>query len=285
MKSGKAIIHCFSFLSIFLATAIFVNPLTDGIGNGAIRTLLKESLRLLVTVGLFWVYSSKVLKKSNASFGIQRPIKVEKQWILIGLGMPLTVIVFYLLAQYSVFEIQTELSFKTILALLVGSLIVSCSAGIIEEMLFRGYLFKVIEGKWGAASAIVATSVLFGALHLLTGGSLQVLDTLFILTAGTIVGIMFSLIVQKTGNLWNAAAVHTIWNFVLNPRIIGFTNGSDYEGASLVKASFATDSPLVTGGAFGIEAGIPAVILYSAFIWWLVVGKAGKDEYKKSGFN
>lgn len=283
MKWWKVIIHCIAFLTIFLAAAIFVNPLTDGISNGTIRVLLKESLRLFITVGLFWVYSSKVMKKTNASFRIQRPFKADKKWVLIGLGMPLTVIVFYYLADYSVFEIQKDLPIKSVLSLLVGAFFVSCAAGVLEEMLFRGYLFKLIGEKWGTAAAIVGTSVLFGALHLLTAGSLRLFDTLLILFAGTLVGIMFSLIVQKTGNLWNAAAVHAIWNFFLNPNIIGFTHGSDNGGVSLVNAHFAADSQWVTGGAFGIEAGLPALILYSTVIFWLVVAKPGKGVYERSG--
>ncbi|WP_059171700.1 CPBP family intramembrane glutamic endopeptidase [Bacillus sp. FJAT-27445] len=285
MKSGKVFSHCIVFLTIFLAAAIFVNPLTDGIGNDTIRILLKESLRLLMTVGLFWLYSSKVLKKTNASIGICWPFKAGKAWIFIGSGMPLTVIVFYLLTHYAVFEIQAELSIKTVLALLVGSIIVSCSAGIIEEMLFRGYLFKLIEGKWGAAAAIAATSVLFGALHLLTVGSIRLLDALLILAAGTLVGILFSLIVRKTGNLWNAAAVHILWNFVLSPRVVGFTKGANETGVSLITARFETDQIWVTGGAFGIEAGLPSMILYSAVIWWLVVRKTGMDVIEKSSLN
>ncbi|WP_409272709.1 lysostaphin resistance A-like protein [Neobacillus sp. SCS-31] len=285
MKSGKIFIHCIGFLSIFLAAAIFVNPLTDGIGNGTIRILVKESLRLLVTVCLFWLYTKKVLKRANASFGIKLPFKTDKEWILIGLGMPFLVIVFYFLTQYSVFEVQTELSIKTVLPLLVGSFIVSCSAGIIEEVLFRGYLFKLIKGKWGALAAIAATSVLFGALHLLTVGSMRLLDALLILFAGTLAGVLFSLIMHKTGNLWNAAAVHILWNFVLNPRIVGFTKGANEAGVSLLSARFESDHIWVTGGAFGIEAGLPAMVLYSAVIWWLVVRKPGVDIKEKSSLN
>ncbi|WP_053368520.1 CPBP family intramembrane glutamic endopeptidase [Bacillus sp. FJAT-27245] len=279
MRWGKILIHCIGLVSIFLAAAIFVNPLTDGIANGTIRIIVKESLRLLMTVCLFSLYTKKVLKKTNASFGIRRPFKADKAWILLGVGMPLTVIVFYLLSHYAEFVIQAELSIKTVLALLVGSFIVSCSAGIIEEILFRGYLFKLIEGKWGAAAAITATSVLFGALHLLTAGSLQLLDALLILAAGTLAGILFSLIMQKTGNLWNAAAVHILWNFILNPRVVGFTNGANETGVSLINARFETDHIFVTGGAFGIEAGLPSMILYSIVILCLIVRhKNGKNH-------
>ncbi|WP_316572102.1 type II CAAX endopeptidase family protein [Neobacillus sp. YIM B06451] len=285
MKWGKILIHCIVFLSIFLAAAIFVNPLTDGIGNGTIRILVKESFRLLMTVLLFWLYTKKVLKKPNAGFGIKWPFKTDKEWILIGLGMPFLVIVFYFLMHYSVFQIHGELSIKTVLTLLVGSFIVSCSAGIIEEMLFRGYLFKLIEGKWGALAAIAATSFLFGALHLLTAGSLQLLDALVILAAGTLAGVLFSLIMHKTGNLWNAAAVHILWNFVFNPRIVGFTKEANETGVSLINARFETDHIWVTGGAFGIEAGIPSMILYSAVIWWLVIRKPGSDIKVKSSLN
>ena len=273
MHWGKVMMHCLVMVILFLAAAIFVNPLTDGIDNGTIRIIVKELIRIGVTVGLLWLYARLFFKKSSAYFGIHQLFKTEKIWVLVGLALPLTVIVFYILTQYVVFEKQDQLPLNTVLTFIIGSFITACSAGVIEEILFRGYLFKLIEDKWNAVTAILVTSVLFGALHLLTVNGQQLLDVCLILIGGTLVGILFSLIVYKTRVVWNAVVVHIIWNFFMNSKIVQFVSASDQNHSSLVIFRFTSDSIWITGGTFGIDVAVPVAVMYVLTISWLAFRK------------
>ena len=273
MHWGKVMMHCLVMVILFLAAAIFVNPLTDGIDNGTIRIIVKELIRIGVTVGLLWLYARLFFKKSSAYFGIHQLFKTEKIWVLVGLALPLTVFVFYILTQYVVFEKQDQLPLNTVLTFIIGSFITACSAGVIEEILFRGYLFKLIEDKWNAVTAILVTSVLFGALHLLTVNGQQLLDVCLILIAGTLVGILFSLIVYKTRVVWNAVVVHIIWNFFMNSKIVQFVSASDQNHSSLVIFRFTSDSIWITGGTFGIDVAVPVAVMYVLTISWLAFRK------------
>ncbi|MEH7351963.1 CPBP family intramembrane glutamic endopeptidase [Neobacillus drentensis] len=265
--------HCLVMVILFLAAAIFVNPLTDGIDNGTIRVVVKELIRIGVTVGLLWLYARLFFKKSSAYFGIHQRFKTEKIWVFVGLALPLTVIVFYILTQYVVFEKQDQLPLNTVLTFIIGSFITACSAGVIEEILFRGYLFKLIEDKWNAVMAVLVTSVLFGALHLLTVNGQQLLDVCLILIAGTLVGILFSLIVYKTRVVWNAVVVHIIWNFFMNSKIVQFVSAGEQNHSSLVIFRFTSDSIWITGGTFGIDVAVPVAVMYVLTISWLAFRK------------
>ncbi|MEH7239174.1 CPBP family intramembrane glutamic endopeptidase [Bacillus sp. JJ1562] len=278
MHWGKVVMHSLCLVMLFLAAVIFVNPLTDWIHNDTIRVVVKEFIRIVVTLGLFWLYAMLFLKKSSAYFRIHKLIKMDKLWVFVGLLLPLTVIVFYVFMQYAIFERQDQLSIPSIVAIIVGSLITAFSAGVIEEVLFRGYLFKLIEDKWNVATAVLVNSILFGALHLLTLNGLQLLDVCLILIAGTLVGIMFSLIVYKTGTIWNAVVVHIIWNFFLNSTIIQFASKTDKNHSSLVMLRFKSNDLWITGGSFGIEVSIPVVVLYVLTISWLLFQKS---EFRK----
>jgi membrane protease YdiL (CAAX protease family) len=273
MHWGKVVMHSLILVILFLGIAIFVNPLTDGIGNSTIRVVVKELIRIGVTIGMLWVYALLFFKKSSAYFRIQKLSNTGISWIFIGLAMPLTVIAFYMLTQFVVFEKQEQVPFEIALTIIIGSFITACSAGVIEEILFRGYLFKLIEDKWNAFTAVCVTSILFSALHLLTVNRLQLIDVCLVLIAGTLVGIMFSLIVYKTGNVWNAVVVHIIWNFFMNSKIVQFAPTVDGGLSSLVMFRFKSESLWVTGGTFGIEVAVPVVVMYILIIGWIATRK------------
>ncbi|MEH7254978.1 CPBP family intramembrane glutamic endopeptidase [Neobacillus niacini] len=278
MHWGKVVMHGLMMVFLFLSVAIFVNPLTDGIDNGTVRVAVKEFIRIGVTVGLLWLYARRFFKKANAYFRIQTPVKLKKLWIFVGLSLPVTVIAFYVLSHSVVFEKQDQLPLGAVLTFIIVSFITACSAGIIEEILFRGYLFKIIEDKWNVETAVFVTSGLFGALHLLTVNEQQLLDICLTLIAGTLAGTMFCLIVYKTGNVWNAVVVHILWNFFFSSKMVQFVLENGNKHSSLVLFQFKSESVWITGGTFGIEASIPALVMYALTIVWLA---SYKPESKK----
>jgi len=80
--------------------------------------------------------------------------------------------------------------------------VVAGLAPFFEELLFRGFLFPVLARKGRVAFALLASALLFGAIHLQPAG-LPVLSTL---------GLVLALAVRQTGSLWPAILVHACWN-------------------------------------------------------------------------
>ncbi|MEH7250489.1 CPBP family intramembrane glutamic endopeptidase [Neobacillus niacini] len=280
MHWGRVVLHSLMLVILFLLAAIFVNPLTDGIGNNTIRIVVKEVSRIGLTIGMLLWYGKFFLKKSSAYFRVGNLIVMGRVWVLVGLIMPITVITFYVLSQYVVFQGLETHSIKTIVTFIISSFITACSAGVIEEILFRGYLLKLFEDKWNTITAVSVTSILFSALHLLTMNGLRFIDVCLVLIAGTMAGIMFSLIVYKSGSVWNAVIVHVIWNFFMSSKIIQFVPIFGSNTSSLVKLTFSSDRFWITGGSFGIEAAFPVIVLYILIICWIIFYKT--DFFKKN---
>jgi membrane protease YdiL (CAAX protease family) len=80
--------------------------------------------------------------------------------------------------------------------------LVSVTAGVCEEVLFRGYLMWYLSAFLGIAPAILLSSVLFGLAHLYQGKK-------GILQTG-IVGLVFAILYVVTGALWAPMLIHAL---------------------------------------------------------------------------
>lgn len=81
-----------------------------------------------------------------------------------------------------------------------------------------------------------------------------------LLVAGTIVGILFSLIACESGSIWNSALVHGVWNAALLGGILHI--GSAADSASMYNFVLMDAPFLLSGGDFGIEASVLAIAPY-----------------------
>jgi membrane protease YdiL (CAAX protease family) len=79
---------------------------------------------------------------------------------------------------------------------------VSSSAGICEELLFRGYLIWLLEPVVGMPLAVVLSSVLFGLNHFYQGFSGMIKTAL--------VGLLLAIVYWVTGSLWFAIGLHIL---------------------------------------------------------------------------
>lgn len=86
--------------------------------------------------------------------------------------------------------------------------------GFLEEMIFRGFLFNAMA-KDGVKSAIVVSSVTFGAGHivnLVNGSGAQLLPNLLQVMYATAVGFAFVMIYYKSKSLVPCILTHGIFN-------------------------------------------------------------------------
>ncbi len=90
--------------------------------------------------------------------------------------------------------------------IILGLLQVAIFTPIIEEIIFRGYLFGELERfKMPTAAIIVVTGLVFGALHY--PPMVWVVDT-------AVFGLVCAFIRYKTGNIWAGLALHMIVNTI-----------------------------------------------------------------------
>ena len=135
-------------------------------------------------------------------------------------------------------------------------------AGLVEEMIFRGVIMSTLENRFNKYVAIFAPSVLFGLIHII-GNDLDLLSIIQLIIAGSVVGILLSLVTYESGNVWNSAVMHAIWNIIMIGPILQI--GERAEEFTIYNYVLDTESFLITGGDFGVEASVVAVLAYLVF--------------------
>jgi hypothetical protein len=73
---------------------------------------------------------------------------------------------------------------------------------------------------------------------------------------------MFSIIFIRTKVIWYAAVVHVIWDIFFIGKITTLATTQTDANNAILAFKLTTHSLLFTGGNFGIEAGLPGLILY-----------------------
>lgn len=96
-----------------------------------------------------------------------------------------------------------------------GFWLVSATAGICEELVFRGFLIWLITAWLGLVAAVIISSIIFGYGHIYLGVA-QVPRT-------ALIGLVLALIAVGTGSLWPAMLIHAAID--LNSGEIGFRVG------------------------------------------------------------
>lgn len=134
-------------------------------------------------------------------------------------------------------------------AALALALLIFILVAINEELLVRGYILQNLTEAYGKSKAVLASALLFGAMHL-TNANASLAGVLNI----TLSGIFFATAYWATNSLYLPIGLHLSWNFFLGP-VFGFPVSGFSHWPSLISIT-VTGPELWTGGAFGPEAGL-----------------------------
>lgn len=207
------------------------------------------------------ILTKRFLKIPMAEMRIPH-ICVKTIWLITAVLMPILVLLIALLTgghwETNSFGIQATSATITGAVVFYG-----LSTGIVEEMIFRGLIMGCLEKRFRIKFAIVIPSVLFGLLHII-GNNLDFVSIIQLLIAGTIVGILFSLIAYESNSVWNNAIVHGIWNMAIIGGILHIGDSADSN--SIFNFVLKNKSFLLSGGDFGIEASVISILVYLIFI-------------------
>ncbi|MBO2461276.1 CPBP family intramembrane glutamic endopeptidase [Actinomadura violacea] len=147
----------------------------------------------------------------------------------------------------------------------VGLLGFMAAAAVTEELIFRGVLFRIIEGRVGTWAALGLTGLLFGLSHL-TNAHATLWGAIAIAVEA---GGMLAAAYAATRNLWVPIGLHFAWNFA-ESGIFGTEVSGNGASKGLLDGATSGPSP-ITGGEFGPEASLYAVgagaALTVAFMW------------------
>jgi membrane protease YdiL (CAAX protease family) len=127
---------------------------------------------------------------------------------------------------------------------------------VVEEIVGRGVLFRVVEDGMGSWIALAVSSLLFGVAHALNPNA-----TLWSFLAIAILGVLLGLLYMVTRSLYVCIGVHAAWNIVQGP-VLGIpVSGNDPQGLLVATLSGPT---WLSGGAFGAETSMVSLLMLTA---------------------
>lgn len=128
-------------------------------------------------------------------------------------------------------------------------------AGILEETVVRGLLFRLLEEWLGSWIALALSAVIFGLLHAFNPGASIVSTAAIALEAGVLLAAAY----MYSRSLWFVMGLHFAWNLTEGGIFATSVSGGPTEG--VIRVSFVSGKDWLTGGQFGPEASLPAVLI------------------------
>jgi membrane protease YdiL (CAAX protease family) len=133
---------------------------------------------------------------------------------------------------------------------------VGVCAGISEEIISRGVLFRIPEEGMGSWFALILSAAFFGAMHLGNHGATLWSSAAIAIEAGLLIAMLY----HVTRSLWVCIGLHAAWN-VMQGTVYGIPVSGTRADGFLV--STLTGPDWLSGGGFGAEASVVALSLCS----------------------
>lgn len=153
-------------------------------------------------------------------------------------------------------------------------------AALLEEVIFRGYIFRILEKAVNTRWALILSSLMFGAVHLTNfkGHESAVVKLLSCLTLGLDAGLLFGAAFLLRRRLWFPLGIHAFWNLFEGPfygtRISGLVLGKP-----LIESNM-TGPDYLTGGIFGPEASLIELTL-CLVLAFLILQKSSTEKLSR----
>jgi len=157
------------------------------------------------------------------------------------------------------------------------ALATSLAAGVCEELIFRGAVYRLFEEGFGTAVALILSGAMFGLLHAGNPGATLASTSAIALEAGVLLAAAYAL----TRSLWLPIGLHFGWNFTEGGIFGAAVSGHATKG--LIDAPISGPA-LLTGGKFGPEASLPAVTVCLVAAIVILVLAAQRGQWRSIRF-
>ena len=120
----------------------------------------------------------------------------------------------------------------------------------------RALLLRLLWRAFGPVPAFAVAALVFGALHLANPGATALAGVTV-----AVAGLMFCALYALTGRLWVPIGLHLAWNFAQGYLFGAAVSGGDLGGSIAVSTARPGAAAWLTGGSFGPEASVFALLL------------------------
>lgn len=244
------------FIAVFLASQLVYHPVSKGLQHlGAGKDWLSP-LPVVFLLLVTWI-CTRLRRQPLSYVGLHLDAKWLRQALCgmaFGAVLMLAVVALIFLAGGVSFELDPT---RGLSALGYGAWLFAWVA-LLEELLFRGFVFQRLVDGIGAPTALLLMAALFAIAH--WGNSGMEGTTLVWATIDTGLGaILLGLAYLRTGSLALPIGIHFGWNWIQGS-LLGFdVSGMTQSGWLL---PHLLDKPQwLSGGTFGPEASIFSVVV------------------------
>ena len=230
------------------AAMLGANAVAAGVQNAALSLVVGPALAAGMIA--LYVWAGRHLERRTVT---EFPRESARRHVVLGTlgGLGLATLSIGIIALFGGYRITGWGSLAGALAL-VGTM---CAVAVSEEVFFRGVVFRLLQGRWGATVALLASAAIFGLLHLVNPGASLWGAVAVAVEAGLILGAAYLL----TGSLWLAIGLHLGWNVAIGGIFGTVVSGSAARDALLTGATSGPE--WLTGGAFGPEGSVVSIVV------------------------
>ena len=214
------------------------------------RSLKRVGALLLTAIILCAYYGCVRLMEKRAVTELSRRHALRELGAGVLLGALLLSLSIGLLAALGAYQVRGSNGWPAMWATVPGFIL----GAVLEEVIMRGIVFRILEQSLGSWIALALSAALFGLLHLLNPGTT-------LLNAGSIMleaGVMLAAAYMLTRRLWLCIGIHFAWNFTQGGIFSAAVSGGKSMG--LLQGQMV-GPPWLTGGAFGAEASLVALVV------------------------
>lgn len=268
MNKARVILKCFLKLCVAAACLVaavagyrfLLHPWIESafsLGEQASSIVRRVNIFALVVLS-YWAFVRFYERRAA------RELSLRWKWIGLAavagsVSIGVTILALYATGHY---ELVSFRSFDQV----AGVFVMIWIAAVMEEVAFRGILFRILEEAAGTRAALIASALIFSAAHITNPGA-HGITTITVLLAG----LMWAGVFIVSRNLWVSAAHHCCWNATIF--LIGVPlSGEDWRAQAPLETVYH-GSALWTGGAFGPEDSLINLFVSLAIcagLWWLV---------------
>lgn len=213
---------------------------------------LRNLFKVLVLLAAYWAYVHWWERRPVRELSPSRALPELLGGLLLG-GLLFSGVVAILagLGVYTVETVGSAAHFATAVTTMLPKITIGA---LVEELLFRLLLLRLLERSFGTAWALAISSLLFGLAHLGNTGASPLIGIML----GIELGLLFGAAYLLTRNLWFCTALHLSWNFAQGAVFSIAVSGHSGEGWLRGNLSGPT---WLTGGTFGAEGSVVALVL------------------------
>ena len=142
-------------------------------------------------------------------------------------------------------------------------------AATLEELVYRGLLFRLLERAVGTTAALFLQALVFAIGHLENLPQGSALDLAAMLVSVSLLGVLWAGLFVLTRNLWVVAAHHAAWNFTILLSGLPLSGIEDWRALAPMESRMAGPDWL-TGGMFGPETSWLVIATTAMATLWLL---------------